>query len=79
MRMIDGQQLFAAFAHGALRGEQILGRGLVTDPRIGSDVTRAIDRLRRAIGRAAKQTTAFVRRFLARVGNDLILLWFCNR
>src|SRR5436309_2593335 len=36
--MIDAQKLFAALAHMALRGEQLFGRGLVTDKWIGKDL-----------------------------------------
>ncbi len=64
--MVNCQQLLAAIAHGALRGEQIFGRGFVCDERIGGDISQRINRLSASIT-AANQAAAFMRRFPPRV------------
>ena len=69
--MIDGQQLLAAIAHGALRGKQIFGRGFVGDKRIGGDIEQRINRPAASIT-AADQAAAFAWGCLASVFDKIV-------
>src|SRR6266700_5687353 len=74
MRMINRQQLLAAFAHLPLRGKEFFRCGLVGNQRVWRDVTQAIDRLCAIVGSAANQAAALIWRRLTRVSDDLIKL-----
>ena len=60
--MVNRQQQLSPIAHTALRGKQILGRGFVSDERIGGDIPQGINGLG-ASTITADQATAFVRSF----------------
>src|SRR5712691_9850401 len=73
MRMVNRQQVLAAIAHGALRGKQILGRGFVSDERIGGDIPQRIDGAGSSVI-AADQAAAFAGRCLPRVLYQLTVM-----
>ena len=72
MRVINRQQLFAAFAHCALGGEEIFRRGFVSDQRITRDISHPVNSPGGAIEISANQTTAFVGASFASVRDDFI-------
>ena len=72
MRVINGEKLFTTLAHHSLGGEQIFGRGFVSDDWIRGDISRAIDCVCGAIASAADKATAFVGISFTRVRDDFI-------
>ena len=75
--MIDGQQLFAAFAHRALCFEKIFGRGFISDHPISGDVPRPVNGLAPAV-RSTDQAATFVRGGFAGMGDDFVKVRFLN-
>ncbi len=75
--MIDGQQLFAAFAHRALCFEKIFGRGFISDHPINGDVPRPVNGLGPAV-RSTDQAATFVRGGFAGMGDDFVKVCFLN-
>jgi hypothetical protein len=71
--MIDAQQIFAALAHGALRGEQFFRRGLVTHERVTSDVAEPVN-CARLFATASDKPATFSRTRLARVREHFVYM-----
>lgn len=68
MGMINGQQLFAALSHTALRGEEFLRGRLVGDARISGSIAQTINGSRvPSLNRTADEPAALLRRSRARV------------
>ena len=72
MRVINRDQLLAALAHRALGGKEIFGRGFVSNRRVGGNVSRPINGLRRAVRPATDYSATFARRFFAGMGDELV-------
>src|SRR5437660_699081 len=71
MRMIDGDESFAALAHEPLRAEEFFGRSLVRNRRRARDVAERINR-RRFTPSTAEQPATLFRRAGSRVGLHLL-------
>ena len=69
--MIDGQQLFAAFAHRALCFKKIFGRGFISDHPISSDVPRSVNGFAPAV-HSSDQAATLVRRGFAGMRDDCV-------
>jgi len=69
--MIDGQQLFAAFAHRALCFKEIFGRSFISDHPINGDVPRPVNGFAPAV-HSSDQATTFVRGGLAGMRDDFV-------
>ena len=75
--MIDRDQALAAFAHLPLRRKQVFRSGFVCHTRVRGNIAHAINGSGRALFTADK-SAAFVGIGLARVGDDLVNVSFCE-
>ena len=69
MRVINGQQFFAALAHLTLRSEEVFRRGFVTQLWPGGDVAKTIKRGRCRFPDSANQSAALLGRRFASMGD----------
>ena len=68
MGMIDAEELFAAFAHLTLSGEEILRRSFVGNNFVDGDITKRVDAFSLAIVCATNQTATLSRICFTSVG-----------
>src|SRR5688500_4012385 len=75
MGVIDSQEAFTAFTHLSLGSKEIFGRGLISQLRVGCDVSQAIESGSFRFRNAADESAALRRSSLASMGDQGIQMF----